>query len=133
MILFVAPLLASPAIAADLVKPEVFKQWLESGKSMVIVDIQPADDFGKRHVRGSIETNAFPAKTQEEKARLYKALGPVASAGDAPVVIICPRGRAGAKNAYDYLKARGVPESRLFILEGGIADWPWPAFFAAGR
>lgn len=53
-----------------MVKPEVFKQWLENKKPMIIVDIQPADEFAKHHFEGSIETNAFPAKTDKEKARL---------------------------------------------------------------
>ncbi len=49
------------------------------------------------------------------------------------VVIICPKGKGGALNAYDYLKSKGVPENRLFILEGGIDDWPYPDLFVKGR
>ncbi len=124
--------IALPAFAAQSVKPDVFKQWLESGKAMVIVDIQPADDFEEQHFKGAIETNAFPAKTDEEKKRLDKALAGMRAA-KGPVVIVCPRGKTGASNAYAYLKARGIPENRLYILEGGIADWPWPALFVSGR
>lgn len=123
----------APAFAAQTVKPELFKQWLESGKAMVIVDIQPADDFEEQHFKGAIETNAFPAKTDEEKKRLDKALGKIQTTRDAVVVIVCPRGKTGASNAYEYLKARGVSENRLAILEGGIAYWPWPALFVTGR
>lgn len=124
---------AAPAFASNSVKPEVFKHWLESGKSMVIVDIQPADDFEEQHFKGAVETNAFPARTDEEKKRLDKALAKIQTARDSVVVIVCPRGKTGASNAYEYLKSRGVPENRLFILEGGIAGWPWPALFVAGR
>ncbi len=123
---------AAPAFASNSVKPDVFKQWLESGKAMVIVDIQPADDFEEQHFKGAIETNAFPAKTDEEKKRLDKALAGI-RAVKGPVVIVCPRGKTGASNAYAHLKARGIPENRLFILEGGIAGWPWPALFVTGR
>jgi rhodanese-related sulfurtransferase len=120
------------AQAANYVKPDIFKQWLASNKPLVIVDIQPAEDFGDHHFRGSIETNAFPSKSDEEKKRLDKALSTIQSSkGD--VVIICPKGKGGAVNSYDYLKSKGVPASRLFILEGGIDGWPYPDLFVKGR
>lgn len=120
------------ALAANYVKPDIFKQWLENNKPLVIVDIQPAEDFGDQHFKGSIETNAFPGKSDDEKKRLDKALPKIQSSkGD--VVIICPKGKGGALNAYDYLKSKGVPESRLFILEGGISGWPYPELFVKGR
>ena len=97
-----------------------------------MVDIQPAADFAKQHLPGSIETNAFPAKSDEEKARLNKAL-PAINGSKAPVVVLCPRGKSGAKNSYEYLQSKGVPENRLQILEGGIADWPFTEMFVKGR
>jgi rhodanese-related sulfurtransferase len=120
------------ALAANYVKSDVFKQWLETGKPLVIVDIQPADDFEKQHFKGSIETNAFPAKTEEEKKRIDKAL-PAMNASKGDVVIICPRGRSGASNTYDYLKSQGVPENRLYILEGGVDGWPHKELYVKGR
>jgi rhodanese-related sulfurtransferase len=120
------------AFASNYVKSDAFKQWLETGKPMVIIDIQPAEDYAKQHFKGSIETNAFPAKTEEEKKRLDKVIPKIQSSKN-DVVIICPRGRSGASNTYDYLKARGVAESRLFILEGGIAGWPYPDRFTKER
>lgn len=125
-------LLSSAAMAANYVKPDEFKKWLESGKKMFIVDIQPAKDFEKHHFKGSIETNAFPVKTEEEKKRLDKVVPQIMSTKD-DVVIICPRGKGGASNTYEYLKSRGVPENRLYILEGGIADWPYKEMFIKDR
>lgn len=119
------------ALAANYVKPDIFKQWLANNRSLVIVDIQPAEDFGDQHFKGSIETNAFPAKSDEKK-RLDKAL-PAIQASKGDVVIICPMGKGGALNSYDYLKSKGVPEKRLFILEGGIDGWPYPALFVKDR
>ncbi len=119
-------------LAANYVKPDVFKQWLETGKSLVIVDIQPADDFETQHFRGAIETNAFPAKTDEEKKRIDKTL-PVINASKSEVVIICPRGRSGASNTYDYLKWKGISENRLYILEGGVDGWPYKELYMKGR
>lgn len=118
--------------AANYVKPDIFKQWLTTNKPPVIVDIQPADDFGAHHFKGSIETNAFPSKTDEEKKRIDKALSAIRSSNN-DVVIICPRGKGGASNTYDYLTSKGVAESRLFILEGGIANWPYPDLFVKGK
>ncbi len=123
--------LSKVTYANNYLKPEELKKWLETGKKVIIVDIQPHDEFVKRHIKGSIETNAFPANTDELKKRLDKAL-PVINKSNDPVVIVCPRGKSGAKNAYDYLKSKGVPESRLYILEGGIAGWPYPELLEKG-
>lgn len=125
-------LLTTSAYAANYVKPEDFKKWLETGKRMIIVDIQPKEEFEKHHFQGSIETNAFPAKTDEEKNRLEPALKTAKESKD-DVVIVCPRGRSGAMNTYEYFKANGISENRLFILEGGIADWPYKEMFQKGR
>ncbi len=120
------------ALAANYVKPDIFKQWLANNKQLVIVDIQTADNFGDHHFKGSMETNAFPAKSDEERKRLDKSL-PKIQSSKGEVVIICPKGKGGALNAYDYLKSKGVPENRLFILEGGIDGWPYPDLLVKGR
>ncbi len=124
--------LTSLALAANMVKPDVFKQWLENKKLLIIFDIQPADEFAKHHFEGSIETNAFPAKTDEEKARLNKAIDKI-KASKEDVVIVCPRGRSGAMNTYEYLKSKGIDEKRLYILEGGIAGWPYKEMLKKGK
>jgi rhodanese-related sulfurtransferase len=129
VMLFLVPQIA---VAANYVKPDVFKQWLTGNKQIVIVDIQPAENFAEHHFKGSIETNAFPGKTDEEKKRLDKTL-PNMQSSKGEVVIICPKGKGGALNTYDYLKSKGVPESRLLILEGGIDGWPYPELFVKGR
>jgi len=116
----------------NMIKPEELKNWLTSGKKVILVDIQPHEDFVKGHIKGSIETNAYPASKDEEKKRLDKVL-PIIQKSNDPVVIICPRGRSGAKNSYDYLKSKGVPENRLYILEGGMAGWPYPELLEKGK
>jgi rhodanese-related sulfurtransferase len=124
--------LTTTVFAANMLKPDVFKQWLESKKPMIIVDIQPAKDFEQHHFEGSVETNAYPVKTEEEKARLNKALEKAKASKD-DIVIICPRGKGGAMNTYEYLKSKGIDEKRLYILEGGIAGWPYKEMFKKGR
>jgi rhodanese-related sulfurtransferase len=130
--LVVLVLVPHAALAANYVKPDTFKEWLTSNRKVVIVDIQTADDFGDHHFKGAIETNAFPAKSDDERKRLDKTLSVIQNS-KGEVVIICPKGKGGALNSYDYLKSRGVPEERLFILEGGIEDWPYPDLFVKGR
>jgi rhodanese-related sulfurtransferase len=104
--------------AADL------KKRLDQGPMVILVDIQPMEQFAKGHIAGSIETNAFPAKTDTEKAQLDKGMPKIAASSD-EVVIVCPRGGGGAKNAYDYYKSKGVDEKRLLILEKGMSGWPF--------
>ena len=129
VVLFLIP---HAALAKNYVKPDIFKQWLTSNRSIVIVDIQPAKEFGNHHFKGSIETNSFPSKSDEEKRQLDNVI-PKIRASKGEVVIICPKGKGGAVNTYEYLQSKGVPESRLFILEDGIDGWPYPGMFVKGR
>lgn len=128
VILGVVFLLVTNAFSANMLKPEVFKEWLEKKKSMIIVDIQPAKEFAEHHFNGSIETNAFPVKTEEDKKKLDPAVEKAMTSKD-DIVIICPRGRSGAQNTYEYFKSKGIDENRLYILEGGIAGWPYAEMF----
>jgi rhodanese-related sulfurtransferase len=123
---------ASLACAANYISPDELKLMIQQQKDVVLVDIQPSDEFEQHYLKGAIETNAFPAKNPDEKQRLDKTL-PSINASTAPVVIICPRGGSGAKNSYEYFQAKGVPENRLLILKGGIAGWPYQELLQHGR
>lgn len=123
---------ASLALAANYISPDELKQMIQQQKDVVIVDIQPANEFEQHYLKGSIETNAFPAKNPDEKQRLDKTL-PLINASTAPVVIVCPRGGSGAKNSYEYFQTRGVPEERILILKGGMAGWPHQEMVQHGR
>ncbi|MBU4119602.1 MAG: rhodanese-like domain-containing protein [Proteobacteria bacterium] len=125
-------LAAGPALATNYITAPKLKKMLDEKQEVVLVDIQPAADFAKQHLPGSIETNAFPGKTEEDKGRLDKAL-PTINGGKAQVIVLCPRGKSGAKNSYNYLMTKGVDEKRLMILEGGIADWPYGEMFVKGH
>jgi rhodanese-related sulfurtransferase len=123
---------AQLACAANYISPDELKLMIQQQKDVIIVDIQPANEFEQHYLKGAIETNAFPAKSPDEKQRLDKTL-PAINSSTAPVVIICPRGGSGAKNSYEYLQVRGVPENRLLILDGGIAEWPYKELLQHGR
>lgn len=132
MIFALTLMTATTALAANFIESEDLKKLMDQKQELILVDIQPATDFEKHHLPGSIETNAFPAKTDEQKARLDKVL-PIISQSKAPVIVICPRGKTGAKNSYDYLISKGVDEKRLRILEDGIAGWEFEQMFVKGR
>lgn len=123
---------ATAVLAANYIEPQELKELLDKKQPVILVDIQPAADFEKQHLPGSIETNAFPAAKEEEKARLDKALTVIRASAD-PVIVICPRGKSGAKNSYNYLESKGVSEERMQILEDGIAGWPYKELFVKGR
>ena len=127
LMLVVALFGAMPAAGGEYryLKQKEFREWIESGKRMIIVDIQEPEEFLKQHFRGSLATGAFPAKSEEDRRKLEGAVKK-AAASTVDVVIICPRGGGGAKNSYDYLKERGIDEKRLHILEKGMQGWPYP-------
>lgn len=97
---------------------------INARSELIIIDICPAEQFAEGHVKGSIETNAYPVKTEAEKYRLAKQLPRIKDSRD-DVVIVCPRGGGGAKRTVDYLNANGIDEKRLLILEKGMDKWPY--------
>jgi len=114
--------------AADYryVSDENLKGWLEAAKPVLLVDIQEMKDFAAHHIKGSLETNAYPVKSTEERQRLQPALQSGLTPDFEAVVVVCPRGKGGAKRAYEYLLENGIPESKLSILTGGMGGWPYP-------
>jgi rhodanese-related sulfurtransferase len=106
------------------ISAEDVQKRLNHGPAMILVDICSVEQFSKGHVAGAIETNAYPVKTEQEKASLAKVL-PTIQASAEDVVIVCPRGGGGAKNTVDFYKSQGVAEERLLILDKGMDNWPY--------
>jgi rhodanese-related sulfurtransferase len=104
--------------AADLQKR------LEANSPMILVDICSVEQFAKGHIPGSLETNAYPVETDEQRAALAGLLPQILESSD-DVIVLCPRGGGGAKKTYDFYKNNGVAESRLLILEKGVEKWPY--------
>lgn len=124
----VALLVAMPLALAqsyNYISPAELKQRLESGNKPMLLDIQVEKDYAQHHLPGALPTYAYPAKTDDERAKLKPAVSKILSTKE-EVVIVCPGGGSGAKNTYDFLKAQGVPESRMRILEKGQNGWPYP-------
>ena len=109
-----------------------FKEWLQGNKPVIIVDIQVKDEFAAHHFPGSIETNAFPVKTDAQKIKILPAVQAYKKTGY-DVVVVCPMGGGGAKKCYNYMKSQGVPAEKLTILKGGITKWPYPDMLAGNK
>lgn len=118
---------ATSVIAADYnyISPERVKKNLETNIEMLIVDIQEEPDYKKQHIQGALATYAYPVKSDSDRAKLDAAVS-AQKQTNKPVVIVCPRGKGGAKRSYDYLKSHGITEDKLAILEKGMAGWPFP-------
>lgn len=99
------------------------KEKLENREEMVLLDIQVEEEWQEHHIAGSLPTHAYPVQSEEDKAKLDAVLSQLE--GDCPIVIVCPRGGGGAERTYNYLKEKGIAEERLFILEKGMAGWPY--------
>ncbi|MCX7769722.1 MAG: rhodanese-like domain-containing protein [Proteobacteria bacterium] len=108
----------------NYLKAEVLKKWVDSGKKIHIIDVQKDEDFNKKHLKGSIATGAYPVKSDQDKAKLDRIVEKVKS-DNLEIVIVCPRGGGAAKNTYEYMRSRGIEEKRLYILEGGIQEFPY--------
>jgi len=123
-----------PALAGgyNYVESDQFRQWMEKGKEMAIVDIQVPAEFQQHHFKGALETDAYPVKSLDEKQKLDAVL-PRLSAGVGDVVVVCPRGGGGAKNTVDYLREKGIDGKRIFILKDGMQGWPYRELTVSGR
>ncbi len=116
---------AQNSAAADYqyVSAEELKGWLETSRKVLLVDIQEKKDFEAHHIKGSMETNAYPVKSDAERQSIAPAVSQEKDYES--VVVVCPRGKGGAKRTYDYLKEQGVPEAKLSILTDGMEKWPY--------
>ncbi|HSH13312.1 MAG TPA: rhodanese-like domain-containing protein [Desulfurivibrionaceae bacterium] len=118
--------LPSQAKATDYsyVSADNLKAWLESARPVLLVDIQEKKDFATHHIKGALETNAYPVESETERGRLLAALEQFKTGRFEAVVVVCPRGKGGAKRTYEFLRGQGVPEGKLFILTNGMENWP---------
>ncbi|WP_456385773.1 rhodanese-like domain-containing protein [Desulfolithobacter sp.] len=114
---------AFAAMDYNFVEPDQLSGWLDSRKPLLLVDIQKPNDFKKHHFFGAVETGAYPVKTSGERRRLKKAVDLFEENGST-VVIIGPRGTRAEKRAFEYLRNHGVPADKIYILRGGIKQWP---------
>ena len=99
---------------AELMREDISK--------LVLVDIQERDDYAEEHLKGAIETYAYPVKTDEERARLTALIPNIKD--NQKVIVICPKGGGGADRAYDFFLENGIKKENLFTLIDGQYGWP---------
>jgi rhodanese-related sulfurtransferase len=105
--------------AADL------KVRLDNDSDMILIDVCPLQLFARKHIKGALGTNAYPVKTEKERARLAATLPKLVEESTSDIVIICPRGRESAIRTVDFYRSKGVNPNRMFILEKGMLQWPY--------
>ncbi|WP_432737830.1 rhodanese-like domain-containing protein [Maridesulfovibrio sp. FT414] len=108
--------------AYNYMSAEALNTAVQDGADVAIVDIQVPADYKAHHIKGAIETGAYPVKTADDKAKFTATLAKVKDSKE-NIVIICPRGKGGAERAVDYFKEQGVAPYRLFILTEGQGGW----------
>ncbi len=117
---------AAWATAAEInyIPADDFKAIIENNTPVIIADIQKPKDFQKHQFYGSIETSAYPVKTETQQQLLDKVVEMFEKTGN-QVVIVGPRGTSAAKRAFKYLLDEAIPAEKLLILKGGIKEWPY--------
>lgn len=118
--------ISTAAMARDYqyISAAELQKRIETNKQGLLLDIQVEGEFDEHHISGAVATFAYPVKSDTDKEKLQTFIVQAKEKSE-PITIVCPRGGGGAKRAYDYLKEQGVAESRLKILEGGQAKWPY--------
>ena len=112
------------ALAYNMMKADELKVRIETKQPTILLDIQKKNAYKEHHFFGSIRTFAYPAKTDMQLESAVQGVRMHQQTGD-DVVIIGPRGGRAAKRTFDFLVTRGIPEEKIFILEGGIREWPY--------
>lgn len=102
---------------------EETKKFIEEDKDWIMLDIQVEEDWDAHHIKGAIPSYAYPAKTDEDKAKLDSIMSELE--GDKEILVICPGGGSGATNTIDYLIEKGIEADRFFILEKGQKAWAY--------
>ena len=111
------------ALAYNLIGADDLKVRIDTSQPTILVDIQPKNAYKEHHFYGSVRTYAYPAKTEADLESAVQGVRMFEQTGN-DIVIIGPRGGRPAQRTADFLITRGVPEEKVFILDGGLKNWP---------
>ncbi|MCL7488756.1 MAG: rhodanese-like domain-containing protein [Desulfobulbaceae bacterium] len=111
------------ALAYNMLTADELKIRLDTKVPTILLDIQKKTAYLEHHFYGSVRTFAYPAKNDKDLESAIQGVRMHEQTGN-EIVIIGPRGGRPSQRTVDYLVTRGVPEEKIFILEGGIRDWP---------
>lgn len=111
-------------LAFNMMSADELKVRLETKQPTILLDIQKQNAYLEHHFYGSIRTYAYPAKTDTDLQSVVQAVRMYEQNGN-DVVIIGPRGGKASQRTVDFLITRRIPEEKIFILQGGIREWPY--------
>lgn len=118
-------------VRAQYIDPQTARQWITSNQA-IVVDVQTYDGYLKGHFPNSIPTHAYPVRTRDQIQRVM-AIAPMLKKSSKPAILVCFGGVTGAPNARKVLVQSGVPNRKLYILQGGSWGWPWKNMFVSGN
>lgn len=111
------------ALAYNMMPAADLKVRLDTKEPTILLDIQKKNAYKEHHFYGSIRTYAYPAKTDSQLESAVQGVRMHEQTGN-NLVVIGPRGGRPSRRTVEFLITRGVPEDKIFILEGGIKKWP---------
>ena len=112
------------ALAFNMITADELKVRLDTKEPTILLDIQKKNAYKEHHFYGSIRTYAYPAKSDSDLESAVQGVRMHEQTGN-NVVIIGPRGGRASQRTTEFLITRGVPEEKIFILNGGINNWPY--------
>jgi polyisoprenoid-binding protein YceI len=99
----------------EKINPKVLKEWAESGKAFLLVDVLPEEYFNQKHIKDAKNACVYEVAFLDK----IKAMNPSAST---PIVVYGERdGFMASASAFTKLINAGY--SNVFELEGGIEAW----------
>ena len=104
------------------------KDKLENGtENFVFLDLQTEEAYNAMHFQDSISTQADTVETDEQKQAVIDKASKLQ--GRVSILIVSADGGTGAVTARDLLVEEGIASTRIYILENGMDNWPYPEFF----
>ncbi len=99
---------------ANGITPENLKADVDGQKVFTVMDVRAKDDFDKGHISNAVSTPsgdgaAVMKAVNDNKNGLY--------------VLVCYSGNAKADEARNIMVNKGVDESRIICLQGGMGTW----------
>ena len=112
------------ALAFNMMTADELKVRLDAKQPTILLDIQKKNAYKEHHFYGSIRTYAYPAKTDADLESAIQGVRKHEQTGN-DIVIIGPRGGKASQRTVGFLITRGIPEEKIFILQGGLKKWPY--------
>jgi len=112
------------AFSFNMMTAEELKDRLNAKQPVILLDIQKKNAYHEHHFYGSIRTYAYPARSDVELESAVQGVRMYERTSN-EVIVIGPRGGKASQRTVGFLITRGIPEEKIFILQGGIREWPY--------